>query len=69
MTKGKPVLQTKEAMIPPAVNPPLETPRPDKVEIIQGNTSILTIQLLAQVNRNLVDVVKRLDELIGIAKS
>jgi len=65
MTKGKEINQTKEAMIPPAQ----EAPKDDKVQIIQGNTSILTIQLLAQVNRNLVDVVKRLDELIGIAKN
>ena len=63
MAKGKLINQTKEAMIPP------EAPKDDKVQIIQGNTSILTIQLLAQVNRNLVDVVKRLDELIGIAKN
>lgn len=65
MTKGKLINQTKEAMIPPAQ----EAPKDDKVQIIQGNTSILTIQLLAQVNRNLVEVTKRLDELIGIAKN
>ena len=64
MAKGKLINQTKEAMIPPP-----EAPKDDKVQIIQGNTSILTIQLLAQVNRNLVEVTKRLDELIGIAKS
>lgn len=66
MTKGKLINQTKEAMIPPAQP---EAPKDDKVQIIQGNTSILTIQLLAQVNRNLVEVTKRLDELIGIAKN
>jgi len=64
MAKGKPVLQTKEVIMPPA-----EAPKNDKVQIIPGNTSILTIQLLAQVNRNLVEVTKRLDELIGIAKN
>ena len=62
--KGKPVLQTKETQLPA---PQAEAPK-NQVQIIQGNTSVLTIQLLAQVNRNLVEVVKRLDELIGIAK-
>lgn len=67
MAKGKQVFQTQGGTIPPAQP---EAPKPnDKVEIIQGNTSILTIQLLAQVNRNLVEMVKRLDELIGIAKN
>jgi hypothetical protein len=65
MAKGKQVYQTQGGTVPPQ-----EAPKPaDKVEIIQGNTPILTIQLLAQVNRNLVEVVKRLDDLIGIAKN
>jgi len=69
MAKGKPVNQTKETMLGSGMAAPAPQPADDKVQIIQGNTSILTIQLLAQVNRNLVEVTKRLDELIGIAKN
>jgi hypothetical protein len=65
-TKGKPVLQTRETQLPPAQ--PAQ-PADGQVQVIQGNIPVLTIQLLAQVNRNLVEVVKRLDELIGIAKN
>ena len=65
MAKGKPVLQTKETQLPPAAG----AAEPGKVQVIQGNIPVLTIQILAQINSNLVEVGKKLDELVNIAKN
>ena len=69
MAKGKPVLQTKETQLPPATAPTGAGSDSNKVQVIQGNIPVLTIQILAQINSNLVEVGKKLDELINIAKN
>ena len=63
--KGKPVLQTKETQLPA---PQAEAPK-NQVQIIQGNTSVLTIQLLAQINTNIIELGKKLDAVIQEAKN
>jgi hypothetical protein len=71
MAKGKPVLQTKETQLPANAPTAPIGPGPDagKVQVIPGNIPVLTIQLLAQLNANMVELGKKLDELIGIAKN
>lgn len=66
-TKGKPVLQTRENQLPPANAP---TPGPDagKVQVIQGNIPVLTVQILAQINSNIIELGKKLDAVIEAAK-
>jgi hypothetical protein len=65
MNKGKPVLQTKENQLPPQAEP-----APDgKVQVIQGNIPVLTIQLLAQINANIIALGKKLDAVIEAAKA
>ena len=70
MAKGKgiPVNQTKETMIPPAQS---EAPKSDdnRIQIIQGNTPVITIQLLAQINKNIIELGKKLDAVIEAAKN
>jgi hypothetical protein len=58
--------QTKGEVLKPAqqVTPPPTTAAPSKVEVIQGNIPVLTVQLLAQINTNLVELGKKLDRLI-----
>ena len=55
----------------PAIQPQKEAEEPSSgmVQIVQGNTPVLTIQVLAQINKNIVELAKKMDELINIAKS
>jgi len=66
MAKDKSVSQTKETVLSPT-EPSAPAEKPNQVQIIQGNTSVLTIQLLAQINTNIVEVGKKLDALLELA--
>lgn len=56
------VNQTKQEVLGPQVPP-------GRVEIIQGNIPVLTIQLLAKINENIVELGKKLDAVIEEAKN
>jgi hypothetical protein len=58
-----PVEKTKGATLHPAQEKP-----DDRVQVNPGNTSVLTVQLLAAINRNLVELNKKLDVVIEAAK-
>jgi hypothetical protein len=66
-TKGKPVLQTRENQLPPASAAPVQ-PDAGKVQVIQGNIPVLTVQILAQINANIIELGKKLDAVIQAAK-
>lgn len=72
MAKGKPVLQTRETHLPPnrvAGQAPVQpTDNQGKVQVIQGNIPVLTIQILAQINQNIIELGKKLDAVIEAAK-
>lgn len=59
-----PVNRTSQEELGPAK----ENKPDDRVQIVQGNTPVLTIQLLASINKNIIELGKKLDVLTGIAK-
>jgi hypothetical protein len=67
-TKGKPVLQTKETQLGSGMAAPSPVQEPGKVQVIQGNIPVLTIQILAQINANIIELGKKLDAVIQAAK-